>query len=579
MITASVLSLCTFGATHLAYVLTAPSHEGVGNKEPIAFVHTVHDEVSRRPVTRMIWQLLEVGHPVYPGEAVRTSSQGEVSLEFVDSKRRLDLEPDTLIVLSQSQDEISMELLDGGAFVAKSGDEDSSGPKLTLQSASGKVDLSRATAAVRKSEGENVDLKVLEGQATMGSQEVESSGDLSELKLLSPSFDQEIFVSEHQPQPVVFNWEGLPTGARVELQSGPRRKRLRVLTRLDGTQGLWRQSLPPGRHYWKLVVKGADGRLLGESPLLKFEVKKLLAPAVIAPADRATVVIRSLKDPITFRWSPPPEATEQAIEISRDPQLRQKDMDHLPESEGSFEKVLAPGVYYWRVTAHYGEDKPSSSSAVRAFQVQHVPPKPVHLAWDSTASHKQHFVGEPRLRLKWTADEPGEVTSYRIHFNAADGSEKDFVESYDPGSEVKVPAAGRYIASIEAINEKGEVISKSKPEEIDLSALPLLPAPRFEPAGDLHANVKGDLTLKWTPLPGAKNYFITLKDGDGKDLQSRSYVHSTARLNSLMPGTYQVEIYAIDEHGRKSNLEPPRKLVVPETSGLSAPKLKKVKVN
>ena len=103
---------------------------------------------------------------------------------------------------------------------------------------------------------------------------------------------------------------------------------------------------------------------------------------------------------------------------------------------------------------------------------------------------------------------------------------------------------------------------------------------------DFVANAQGNLSLTWQGLAGAKKYFISLKDSQGQNLSQQNLPENETEpsirrisFSDLMPGSYQVEIYALDSYGRKSNVDPPRKLSVPDNSGLSAPKLKKVKVN
>ncbi|PWU20019.1 MAG: hypothetical protein C5B49_04930, partial [Bdellovibrio sp.] len=119
IVVAILLASGNFAFTHIVYLRTAPLSRNRSHQQPIAFVSTVSDEVLRRPVTRTIWQMLEAGEPVYPGEAVKTSSKGEVSLEFVGTKKRLDVEPDSMVVLTRHGSEIAMDLLDGGVFVGQ----------------------------------------------------------------------------------------------------------------------------------------------------------------------------------------------------------------------------------------------------------------------------------------------------------------------------------------------------------------------------------------------------------------------------------------------------------------------------
>lgn len=582
---AAVLSCASFGLTHLIYLMTAPADVNGGNREPIAFVRSVHDEVQRRPVTRVIWQLIEPGDPVYPGEAVKTSSLGEVSLEFADSKRRLDLEPDTLIVLTKSRDEISMELLDGNALVAQGNgaDENSAEPKLTLQSKNGKVDLSRATASLSKDQ-----INVLSGEATVDKdgqkQEFQNDGDLSKMRVTSPSIEETVYVSASHPKPVKFSWTGTPVGSKTTLHIGGFRKTMKAIGPSTTLTEL-SQELKPGRYYWKLVVQGASGNTLGESSVFKLEVRGTAAPSVISPLNKETLTFRKENSPVHFNFSNPADCIDVALEISKDANFKTvQTIEKVLPTQSHFERVLPPGKYYWRVTAHYEDTKPSSSSPIQSFDVVFKMPKVIHLAWDKSTKAKQYFVGEPELTLKWSVNEPSEVEKYRVlvaRSAAALGTQQDdsiIWESNKTEASGKMKTGGHYVAVIEAIDVGGERAARTEVLDLDLEVLPLLAAPVFSGQGDLAANVRGDLAVRWSAIDGAKSYFVTLKDNQGNPVQSKTFTNTNTSFNALLPGTYGLEIYAVDDYGRKSNQEPARKVIVPETSGLGKPKLRKAKV-
>lgn len=46
-----------------------------------------------------------------------------------------------------------------------------------------------------------------------------------------------------------------------------------------------------------------------------------------------------------------------------------------------------------------------------------------------------------------------------------------------------------------------------------------------------------------------------------------------------MPGSYSIEINAIDKHGRNGEISKKRTIQVPDKSEVKAPTLKKIKVN
>jgi hypothetical protein len=143
---------------------------------------------------------------------------------------------------------------------------------------------------------------------------------------------------------------------------------------------------------------------------------------------------------------------------------------------------------------------------------------------------------------------------------------------------VKKP--GRYIATVEALDERQQVLAKSNPKKIEIAPLPLLAAPEFEPkTGELSADNEGKLQLNWSKVNGAKVYWLTLLDNSGKEIRKAKFQGQSTALVNLLPGQYKVAIHAVDEHGRESEQEPARVVKVPDTSGLQSPKVKKIKVH
>ena len=89
----------------------------------------------------------------------------------------------------------------------------------------------------------------------------------------------------------------------------------------------------------------------------------------------------------------------------------------------------------------------------------------------------------------------------------------------------------------------------------------------------------GKLDLKWTKLEGAKDYWIVFSDKQGKEIRRGKFLTANTSMVNLMPGEYQIEVFATDQFGREGQKGAPRQVVVPNNSGLKAPKLKKIKVN
>jgi hypothetical protein len=302
MIIAAMMSLIVYGLNWYVYRATAVHVGGASNAQPVAYVESVREEVQRRPVELLIWQLLSDGEALYPGEVIKTSANSEVRIQFASGGRFIDLEPETEIVISQSSNEVSLDLMKGNIFVAQGekGTADDSAT-LTLNSGKGKVDLSKATASLSKSNGDNLNVQVLKGSAKIESngetKDIESGKagglnangsvvDQASIQILSPSLEKPTYINPDNISPIAFSWKGLPPNALVQLMVGSNRKNMKAVsasTKESPTSAT--HTLKPGKYFWKLLAKNPETQAaMGESSVYRLEVSPRFPPT---PAQRS----------------------------------------------------------------------------------------------------------------------------------------------------------------------------------------------------------------------------------------------------------------------------------------------------
>ncbi len=610
---AASISLACFGATSFWYRYTRSDSQRGKNQKPIAFAERTQEEIHRRPVTRLIWQLVNNGEPLFPGEAIRTSPGGEVRIQFADSDKYIDLEPDSLIIISQSKNEISLDLMDGSFMVAqnshtaeteldKKKNPQQADPTLTLNSANGKVDLSNATASLSKSTTGNIDLQVIKGTATVESngqtKEVESgkSGALGSngidfkqenLKIIAPSLEDATLVNVESPQPVRFEWQGFPQGSIVLLELGPNRKELKKVG--ETTHTSIAVPLTVGKHYWHLTAIDKNTKKpLGESPIFRVEIAPRYAPSMTSPAANALIQIINEKTSVDFKWNSPEDTKSIILEVAKDPAFKEKLISKVfANKEIFFSQILSAGDYNWRLGASYSGLQEPVFGKSQPFSVGAAKPK-VTIGWlDKDEKSPQYFLVQPEAKLDWSSEQKDQVKFWRLKLadkeSEMESPSAQVFETKNLSLQTKIKKPGRYIAMVEALDEKNRVIASSPMKAIEITQLPFLPSPKIQPeTGDLKASNDGKLELKWTQVNGAKEYEIALLDASGKELTKRKATQNSAgypTMPILFPGKYQVRVTAIDEHGRPSEKAETRTVLVPEGSGLSAPKLKKIKVN
>lgn len=607
LIFAALTSSSVFAATFMWYKYSDQSQNRSSNEKPLAYVGRVVEDIQRRPAARLLWQGVNTGEPLFNGEAVRTSQKGEVRIQFADSERYLDLESESLIVIKKTEGEISLDLMEGSLFVNAKGSEAEAGG-LVLNSANGKVDLSKASASLSKSSGDSVDVRVLEGRASMrGADGKESeittgsSGllgatgfqfDRSNLKILKPETVKPLPLVVENPKPFQFQWQGFPSDSQVSLWVGDTRKNLKEVSTATKNKNELLAPLGLGRHFWKLVAKNPQGQVIAESSTYKAEVVARYGPTILSPEPNATVPADQLPFDMSFRWQVGEDTASLSLEVWADEALSQKIYSQsLKETDSVTLPALKAGTYFWRLSSFFvGDETPltgqiqkfSLKSAAQVRAENKLPPVPVNVAFTMPADQStQYYVESPKVDFSWAADKMENVAKWRVQVlsEGQDPKETKPVDLIENKISTPVQKPGRYIASIQAFDKDGQLVGSQSSQAIVVAPLPFLKSPQFMPLdGALLASMDGRTKLTWENISGAKEYWLTIKK-NGKELRRSKYGTTSTALKNLLPGEYEVEISAVDHYGRNSEKSESRKLIVPDKSDVKAPTLKKIKVN
>jgi hypothetical protein len=583
ILSAASISAAIYGGTWYWYQGTLSNTSDNGDLKPIAYADSVASDVKRRPSSRLIWQKLNTGEPIFPGEAVRTGGQGSVKIKFSKNNSTLELDPDSLIVINSTDKEIALDLMDGSIMVAGEKAEGSGGPSLTLNSEKGKVDLSKTTATLSKTAKGGLDVTVHRGTLTTASGEVLTQATMESINILTPASEDPILLNAEAVEPIRFSWKPVNGATKFQIWLGDSHKELKPLG--ESNAPLLEKKIPSGRHFYKVVALKTDGTQVAESHIRRIEVIAKRPPGPLAPHDEAYFFIGKAESPIDFKWTQVKGAPVD-LEISNAPDFKKILRSKSISDSTAHEEVLSPGDYYWRISAKYpGFEKPLVSKGLH-FTVSNKPQIQASIKWDPGIETQKFFVN-PLLNLSWST-EPKDITKqWKVRiWKAEHGREPASSDDEMKITVIKqqtvqqMKAGGKYYAVVEAYNENDGLLAKSEIQSITVAPEALLPAPQFEPKdGNLVANPSGGLNLRWTALKDVKEYKLRLLDKTGKEIKTRGFDKNTTSLVNLMPGEYKVDVYAIDTHGRESEKGTPRVLIVPETSGLKAPKIKKVEVH
>lgn len=349
----------------------------------------------------------------------------------------------------------------------------------------------------------------------------------------------------------------------------------------------------PGKYYWRLTgyVNGYEKPIT--NPVQSFEVSigaELSRPVPLAPKHLSHHSKTSQEeDSIYLRWQSQVGAKKYRVRIvSRSKDSTEPDVDQLVTHNFLPLRDLQAGEYGWTIQAIAEDGTESLPSALQKFFIDEVP----QLAW---AEHETSFLyssPHPSLALAFDAKSE-QAASWRLKvasegegFTKAKWSPLDRTHARgQDGRELihwqgKLPTDGVYLALAQALDKQGQVIAQSVERRILVQEKPLLPPPAFDerlPAS-LSAEANGTLAIKWSAVPEAQAYRVQVSSASGQLVSEKEFKGTKAHLRNLLPGTYKLTLYSIDEHNRSSEAGEERTAIVPDLSDIEAPALQQIKV-
>ena len=250
-----------------------------------------------------------------------------------------------------------------------------------------------------------------------------------------------------------------------------------------------------------------------------------------------------------FDWTEGEFVTKYLIEVATDSGLQKKVINQAMDKKAGFEFELPPGEYYTRMSALFdGEAKPVSGK-IEKFTIslnRKIDPSTIGvnlITWGNDAE-KQFFIDQPELAMTWATSLGKKVAEFRIKLQNSDDpyAPAQEVRSRDLATKTKVFKPGRYIASIQGVDQGENVIANSQKRFFEVKELDMVKAPVILGEEILKANRDGDLTVKWNLANGAYKYKIRVLDEMGQQVEGRlleSAQVDSMNFSSLMPGRYR----------------------------------------
>lgn len=584
---AGMISGTSFGLVLSWYYFSTPENKNVTNQQPIAVVKQIKEEVDRRPAKRQVWQTIANGEVVFSGEAIRTAKGSEVKIQFLDGSRSIDIEPESIVMILQSANkEFSLDLMEGGASVIA--DKEGAGGFNLIQN--GKTVALKGTATLSKSDSGGLEIQSDDSGAGGNPFFAKMSDNrLAGFKMVQPAKDKSVLIDINKPD-IDMSWAGIPAGFKTKIAIGTERSNLNQIFETNNFQ--FALKLPSGFYFYKLYFTNpATGQVVGESKLQRLKVNERQFPVFVSPtANQFIQIVNQSANPkykMLFDWTEGEFVTKYLIEVATDSTLTKKVINQAVVKKAGFEFELPPGEYYTRISALFdGETKPVSGK-IEKFTIslnRKVDPTTIGvnlITWGNDAE-KQFFIDQPELAMTWATTLGKKVAEFRIKLQNSDDpyAPAQEIRSRDFALKTKVFKPGRYIASIQGVDQGENVIANSQKRSFEIKELDMVKAPVILGDEILKANRDGDLIVKWNLANGAYKYKIRVLDEMGQQVEGRlleSAQVDSMKLSSLMPGKYRVELAGVDMLGRTGHVAF-RTIDVPEVSSLGAPKIKKLKV-
>lgn len=339
-----------------------------------------------------------------------------------------------------------------------------------------------------------------------------------------------------------------------------------------------------GQFYLRLTgYMDIDDKLVPlSSPVIPFVTQlgvDLRPPKLKSPALNQRLTFQQITENGLFiSWEPVGGIKKYHLRIINDAKVKVVDKTVLTNPLRMND--ITPGNYQWSMRSITDEGKKSKFAEKQTFFVEEMP----LIKWVGGPDPERYFywTKKPSLTAQWQKNVQG-VTSWRLRVVPEGKLDKDspWIPASAPMFRATMPQEGVYALEVEGLNAEGNAIARSGKKLYKVQEMELLPPPRFttELPKTLKASRSGDFSLGWKQVKGATKYKFQLLSEDGEQILEEKIINrTTASLNRMRPGKYQITVKAVDQYERDGEPTKVRTLEVPRKSGIKAPTLNKINV-
>ena len=268
----------------------------------VAKLIQLSNEVQRKPVTRLIWEVIRQNENLYPGEAIRTTATSDATIYFMKTGTTVELEPESQVIIQSNQNEVTLNFVKGNLFVKQNMPRSSPTANIKLQTAKGDIHLKSAELFLSQT-NKKLDLEVFKGEAELkkGGKSIKLDKTTTQKKnlidLIFPLPSESAFINPRIKEPVTFKWNKLPSGYRVFIERGPRRH---TMTRYEskwarGDDGKIQIPAKVGKIYWRAVAIPIDPAKSAQTLTSKTTFSRIIPktpPTLLQPENDQKLILK-----------------------------------------------------------------------------------------------------------------------------------------------------------------------------------------------------------------------------------------------------------------------------------------------
>lgn len=532
---------------------------------PIAQLTSVVRDVKRKPTQRLIWESISEGSQLFAGETIRTTGDSEARVEFLKSKTRIDLDPDSEIVIQEVDGKIELSFLKGNMFVASAGNAADGG--ITLKSGDKNIALGGSELSLSQDGKGQLGVTVLKGDSSLGS--------AAQIKILSPQPNDSVYIGAKEKTPISF--EPIPEGYRVSLEVGRRREELRSLE-ASISPGKVDAAFKVGRLYWRLVAKSVEvGRPDLVSPIFRINVLSKTPVVQLSPERDQVIALDELAGgALPLAWSNPARLDRLQVEVFRGRDYANPLFSEAVE-EGSDQflaKISEPGDYSWRISGHVPGRDELVAGTVRTFRAVAHKDLAAPILASPRADEMVPYAAftEKGLDLKWQS--VAGATQYKVSVRNKKSGAPFERQAASPVFNLRDLKPGEYEWNVRALNAKNAESKASTSLAFSLLELAELRwADGKLDVEEQYATDEPSIILAWDHGPESSAKWrvrVTAERGPATS-EWKTIDKTTASLAAVGEGAQFAEVEALDAKGRVIARSSRRRITLSELPLLAPP--------